>query len=340
MYSGGNERLLFGWQSAIGTAATEGYILPFNSNSISTTQSINQSGIKRGNKNPGQPYYDNPSTTGQIVVPVDSEAFWFWLKAAFNDPETTNLGDEQNPGPYQHEFKKRVDALTNVPEDMPYFTLERQLLGSTIIYHTYVGCKVGKISIGLGPSGEFTANIDVTACEEVVGENSTFTGSPASITESIFSRDQIDLVGADFTTEKTNDFSLDLDFKLDADKRIIGNGSLPSGVLGAIGEDIMGVSGSVKVIMKDGTLHEKSIEKTKIELDARITRSANDIISAQLRFHMLEALIERKTPSADGNGLVLFDPSFQAFYSNSANNANEAAVVATLINSTPHGFND
>ncbi len=326
MFDGGNERLLFGWQTNMDTVATEGFIMPFNTNSMNTTQSINQSGIKRGNKNPSRPYYDNPSTTGQVVVPVDSEAFWFWLKAAFGDPVITGTD------PYVHSFKKRLDSLTGFPQEMPYFTLERQLYGSSLVCHTYTGCKIGKISIGLGPSGEFTANIDVTACEETSSDTSFAGSTPTAITEDIFSRDQIKLIGADFAAEKTNDFSLDLDFKLDADKRIIGNSTLPSGVLGAIGEDVMAVSGSVKVIMQDTTLHENSINKESVEMDVNITKSP----SAQLRFHMKEALLERKTPSADGNGLVLFDPSFQAFYSNSTNNDNEAAVVVELTNTNQH----
>ena len=38
------------------------------------------------------PVKDAVTADGEVVVPLDAEAFGFWLKAAFGDPATTGTG--------------------------------------------------------------------------------------------------------------------------------------------------------------------------------------------------------------------------------------------------------
>ena len=41
------------------------------------------------------------TAAGNVVVPIDAQAFGFWLKAAFGQPVTSCIA----PGPFTHEFR-------------------------------------------------------------------------------------------------------------------------------------------------------------------------------------------------------------------------------------------
>ena len=50
-------------------------------------------------RDPLAPIKDAVTADGDVVVPIDAEAFGFWLKAAFGEPTTTGTG------PWTHEFR-------------------------------------------------------------------------------------------------------------------------------------------------------------------------------------------------------------------------------------------
>ena len=43
-------------------------------------------------RDPLAPIKDAVTADGDVVVPIDAEAFGFWLKAAFGEPSTTGTG--------------------------------------------------------------------------------------------------------------------------------------------------------------------------------------------------------------------------------------------------------
>ncbi len=329
---GSGERLMLGFEVE-DEDLTTGVLLPFNSNNLEATQSINTPETKRGHLNPSEPYFDNVSVSGSITIPMDGIAFGYFLKGMFGEAVTTDIPveDPALPWTHKHVFKKKV--TDNVPDPMPYLTLERQLLGTTSTYNRYTGCKIGKISISFGGTGEFTASIDVSGSNETVETDSfhTHAEDPEEISLARFNKDQVKLVGesaeSSFNTLLTTEFSLDVDFSLDADQYIIGNSELPAGVLAGIGEGVMTIGGSTTFVMEDSAMHKNAIDKKKTDMKIEVVSATSKLV-----IHLPEVMMSRKTPIADGNGLIKYNPEFQAFYSNAANNSEEAAIIFELYN--------
>jgi hypothetical protein len=97
------------------------------------------------------------------MVPIDAEAFGFWLKAAFGDPTTSGVG------PYTHEFRSGSWTLpsmsieTGMPE-VPRFAM-------------YSGCVVDQLSWQVQRSGLLTATARLVAQGETIA---TTTGAGTS----------------------------------------------------------------------------------------------------------------------------------------------------------------
>ena len=56
---GVTSQLLIGYESAYKTLATEGYVMPFNSEGVRPNQPLNQPGTISGTRNPTQPFGGN-----------------------------------------------------------------------------------------------------------------------------------------------------------------------------------------------------------------------------------------------------------------------------------------
>ncbi len=85
---GANVKLLVGFQADIETPATAGFRLPVNTIGLRPEQALNQAQTLTGSRNPTQPFRGNKDVNGQIVIPVDSRAMFYWFKAIFGAPTT------------------------------------------------------------------------------------------------------------------------------------------------------------------------------------------------------------------------------------------------------------
>jgi len=103
---------------------------------------------------------------GSVVVPIDTEAFGFWLKGAFGAPVTTGTG------PYTHVF-------TSGSWSLPSLSIETGL-PEVPSYAMYGGCMVDKIGWQMARSGLLTANVDLIAQGETLATTSG-AGTPAPV---------------------------------------------------------------------------------------------------------------------------------------------------------------
>lgn len=85
---GANVKLVVGFEDTFGEAPTSGFILPMNSCNIRPQQNVTNDEILRGSRNPIQPDRGNKDVNGQIVVPVDTRAMYYWMRAMFDTPVT------------------------------------------------------------------------------------------------------------------------------------------------------------------------------------------------------------------------------------------------------------
>jgi hypothetical protein len=87
------------FETTYGTPPVSGFIrMPFASTSLGAEPPLLNSELLGYGRDPLAPIKDAVTADGNVVVPLDAEAFGFWLKAAFGTPTTT--GEE---APYSHE---------------------------------------------------------------------------------------------------------------------------------------------------------------------------------------------------------------------------------------------
>jgi len=180
-------------------------------------------------------------------VPIDTEAFGFWLKGAFGTPVTTGTG------PYTHVF-------TSGNWSLPSLSIETGL-PEVPSYAMYGGCVVDKIGWQMARSGLLTANVDLIAQGETLATNSG-AGTPAPVTLKRFGHfngsltrngaDIGNIVGADLSYAN----NLDRVETIRADGKI--DGADPS---------IAALTGKIDVRFADTTLLTQAINNTECSLE-------------------------------------------------------------------------
>jgi hypothetical protein len=100
------------------------------------------------------------------VVPLDAEAFGFWLKAAFGAPTTTGTG------PWTHEFQSGAWTLPSLSIETGMPEVAR--------YAMYSGCVLDQLTWQMQRSGLLTATARLVAQGETVGTTTSAFGEPAS----------------------------------------------------------------------------------------------------------------------------------------------------------------
>jgi len=140
--------------------------MPFASTSLGSEQPLLNSELLGYGRDPLAPIKDAVTADGDVMVPIDAEAFGFWLKAAFGDPITSGVG------PYTHEFRSGSWTLpsmsieTGMPE-VPRFAM-------------YSGCVLDQLSWQVQRSGLLTATARLVAQGETIA-TTTGAGTPAEL---------------------------------------------------------------------------------------------------------------------------------------------------------------
>ena len=162
---GARAQMALAFETVYGTAPAGGYTrMPFASTSLGAQQPLLSSELLGYGRDPLAPVKDAVTADGDVVVPIDADAFGFWLKAAFGGPVTTGTG------PWTHEFRSGSWTLpsmsieTAMPE-VPRFAM-------------YSGCVLDQLSWQMQRSGLLTATARLVAQGEMVA-TTTAAGTPA-----------------------------------------------------------------------------------------------------------------------------------------------------------------
>lgn len=306
---GGNSNLVLGYESTFGSDAAAGFTMPINSSELHSARNIQAAATIRGNRNPVEPFQGNLSVEGSVVVPLDSDAFWYWLKAMFGDPSTSGAG------PYVHEFK--------VPTSQPSLTMEHQYTDLTQ-YAKFNGCKVSQWAMEFGGDGELVSNFEIVGATEAIG-SSPFDASPTALTIRRLQNFQATLNEGGGALSNARSISFTVDMGLDVDQHVIGDG----GTLGDIPEGVIGVGGNLTTLFEDVTLLNKAINSTESSIEIIVTISANYKISILFP----EVQYARNTPGIEGPGGILVSLDWQAYYTD----ATEAtSLEVNLTNQDAH----
>ena len=81
---GARAQMALAFESTYGTPPAGGFTkMPFASTSLGAEQPLLNSELLGYGRDPLAPVHDAVTADGDVVVPLDAEAFGFWLKAAF-----------------------------------------------------------------------------------------------------------------------------------------------------------------------------------------------------------------------------------------------------------------
>jgi len=140
------------FETTYGTPPASGFTrMPFASATLGAEQPLLNSELLGYGRDPLPPIKDAVTADGDVVVPIDAEAFGFWLKAAFGAPSTTGTA----PGPFTHEFQSGSWTLPSVSIETGMPEVPR--------YAMYSGCVLDQITWQMQRSGLLTATARLVA---------------------------------------------------------------------------------------------------------------------------------------------------------------------------------
>ncbi|MGR3471935.1 MAG: phage tail tube protein [Paracoccus sp. (in: a-proteobacteria)] len=245
---GARAQMALAFETVYGTPPAGGYTkMPFASTTLGAEQPLLNSELLGYGRDPLAPIKDAVTADGDVVVPIDAEAFGFWLKAAFGDPVTTGTG------PWTHEFRSGAWTL-------PSLTIETGM-PEVPRYAIYSGCVLDQLSWQMQRSGLLTATARLVAQGETVGTVSS-AGTPAPIDLRRFGHFNGSItrngaaLGNVVSAQITYANNLDRIETIRADGRI--DGADPS---------IAALTGSIEVRFADSTLVTQAMDGEACALD-------------------------------------------------------------------------
>jgi len=290
-------------------ATASGIILPFNTNSVVCTQTLNDPGTITGTRNPVSPLHGNKTVDGELALPLGYRSSGYLFKGLFGAPTTTAV--EGSEGLYQHVFK--------VGDNQPSMIIQKAFLDIGK-YFKYSGCKISSLKLPFGSDSEAILTAGIMGATEVIGE-STYDASAKIVT-----LDRAEQFQASVEENDTGIVSLiktgeiNIDAGLDGEQYCVGD----EGTRGDIPESILNIKGTMSILFKGTTYIEKAKNGTKAKFKLLYTKGTH---SLSLLFP--EIIYEQSSPAIQGKAGVLCDCNWRAFYES---DTNKSAVIATLIN--------
>ena len=163
---GARAQMALAFETVYGAPPATGWRrVPFASASLGAEQPLLSSELLGYGRDPAPPVKDAVTADGDVVMPIDVEAFGVWLKAAFGQPTTT--GTE---APWTHEFRTGAWTLPSLAIETAMPEVPR--------YAMYAGCVLDQLSWTLQRSGLLTATARLVAQGETVAA-ATAAGTPS-----------------------------------------------------------------------------------------------------------------------------------------------------------------
>ena len=158
---GARSQLAAAFETVYGTAPVGGFRrMPFAASTLSAEQPLLSSELLGYGRDPLAPIKDAITSDGDLTIPIDAEAFGFWLTAAFGPPTTTGT----SPGPYTHTFQTGNWTLPSMAIETGMPEVPR--------YAMYTGVMVNQLSWTMQRSGLLTASAQLVAQGETVAGSS------------------------------------------------------------------------------------------------------------------------------------------------------------------------
>ncbi len=253
---GARSQLAAAFETTYGTAPASGFMqMPFASASLGAEQPLLASELLGYGRDPLAPLKDAVTADGDIKVPLDAEAFGFWLKAAFGNPTTTGTTNKT------HTFKSGSWNLPSMAIEVAMPEIPR--------FAMYTGCVLDQLSIAMQRSGLLTADVKLVAQGETVA-TATAAGTPTAYALQRFGHfnGAIRRNG----TALGNIVSADLTYANNVERiETIRN----DGRIDGADPSIAALTGKIDVRFADTTLMDQALNGTSASLEFSWTISAN-----------------------------------------------------------------
>lgn len=308
---GYRSKMLVGMETEFGKlpADAKGWEVPFNTESLAVSRAKNTAATLRGTRNPAEPFDGNTSVDGDLVVPVDTGTLGLWLALLFGAPESTSQGDSL----YKHVFKSG--------EELPSFWTEVMIATQTPIYKRSLGCKISTLALQAGGDGELTATLGLMAASQTQ-ESTAAVAAPEEMPFNRLANFQALLKVDGEVTGNAMSFSVNLDNGLDGDVRLLSG----QGFRADLPEGLMGVSGTMDVMVTDGDLYAKALASTPLDLELSFTKGQES-----LTIKLPKVQLQVTGPVIDGPAGLKMSWNWQAY----SVQPEDAAMIVELVNTLP-----
>lgn len=309
---GYRSKMLVGMETEFGKlpADAKGWEVPFNTESLAVSRAKNTAATLRGTRNPAEPFDGNTSVDGDLVVPVDTSTLGLWLALLFGAPESTQQGEEAL---YKHVFKSG--------EELPSFWTEVMIATQTPIYKRSLGCKISTLALQAGGDGELTATLGLMAASQTQ-ESTAAVAAPEEMPFNRLANFQALLKVDGEVTGNAMSFSVNLDNGLDGDVRLLSG----QGFRADLPEGLMGVSGTMDVMVTDGDLYAKALASTPLDLELSFTKGQES-----LTIKLPKVQLQVTGPVIDGPAGLKMSWNWQAY----SVQPEDAAMTVELVNTLP-----
>ncbi len=253
---GARAQMALAYETIYGTPPVGGFkLMPFARATLGAEQPLLESELLGYGRDPLAPIKDAVTADGEVVVPIDVEAFGYWLKAAFGQPTTTGTT------PKTHTFMSGNWTLPSMAIEVAMPEVPR--------FAMYAGCVLDQLSWQMQRSGLLTATAKLVAQGETIAAV-TAAGTPAALGLTRFGhfngtvKRNGTVLGNLVSAEITYSNNLDRIETIRSDGRI--DGADPTKAA---------LSGRIEVRFADGTLVTQASDGTPCELEFSYSLGAN-----------------------------------------------------------------
>lgn len=305
--------MLVGMETEFGKlpAGAAGWKIPFNTESLTISRAKNTAATLRGTRNPAEPFDGNTAVDGDLVVPVDTSTFGLWLSLLFGAPDS--IEQEGDTGLYTHTFSSG--------EELPSFWVETMIATQTPIYKRSLGCKISTLALQAGGDGELTATLGLMAASQTQ-ESTAAVAAPEEMPFNRLANFQALLKVDGQVTGNAMSFSVNLNNGLDGEVRLLSG----QGFRADLPEGLMGVSGTMDVMVTDGDLYAKALASTPLDLELSFAKG-----DESLTIKLPKVQLQVTGPVTDGPAGLKMTWNWQAY----SVQPEDAAMTVELVNTMP-----
>jgi len=253
---GARAQMALAYETVYGTPPVSGFrLMPFARATLGAEQPLLESELLGYGRDPLAPIRDAVTADGEVVIPIDVEAFGYWLKAAFGQPTTTGTT------PKTHTFQSGNWTLPSMAVEVAMPEVPR--------FAMYSGCVLDQLSWQMQRSGLLTATARLVAQGETIA-TATAAGTPATLGLQRFGhfngtvKRNGTALGNVVSAEITYSNNLDRIETIRGDGRI--DGADPT---------MAALTGRIEVRFSDATLVTQAIDGSPCELEFNYSLGAN-----------------------------------------------------------------